>query len=133
MGFKFNPLTGEFDQVTRSLAESGSLLVVNNLSDLNNAATARTNLSVYSTSQVDALVADTFETVSKNLDSSNATYNYTSGSLTSIVYANGITKTFNYTGSDLTSIVLSGSTPAGIALTKTFSYTSGDLIGVSYS
>lgn len=77
--------------------------------------------------------ADTFETVSKNLDASGATLNYTGGNLTSIVYANGITKTLNYTGDNLTSVVLSGSTPAGIDLTKTLSYTGENLTGVAYS
>lgn len=77
--------------------------------------------------------ATTFETVSANLDASGATLNYTSGNITSIVYANGITKTFNYTGGDITSIVLSGSTPAGIDLTKTLTYTSGDVTAIIYS
>lgn len=77
-----------------------------------------------------------FETVSKNLNSWDAVFNYTAGDLTSIVYTSGassITKTFNYTAGDLTSIVLSGSTPSGISLTKTLSYTAGDLTGVTYS
>lgn len=74
-----------------------------------------------------------FETVSKNLDSLDATYNYTSGNLTSILYSNGVTKTFNYTGDQLTSVVLSGSTPGGIELTKTFTYSGDDLIEVEYS
>jgi hypothetical protein len=77
-----------------------------------------------------------FETVSKNLKSWNATLNYTSGALTSIVYTDGtdtITKTLNYTGGVLTSIVLSGDTPGGISLTKTFTYTGDNLTGVAYS
>lgn len=78
-------------------------------------------------------VAATFETVSKNLDASNATFNYTSGVLYSIVYASGVTKTLNYTSGTLTTVVLSGSTPGGIALTKTLSYTSGNLTGITYS
>jgi len=78
--------------------------------------------------------ADTFETVSKNLDASGATLEYdVSGNLTSIEYGNGITKTLNYTGTNLTSVVLSGSTPDGISLTKTLSYTGGNLTGVAYS
>lgn len=77
--------------------------------------------------------ADTFETVSKNLDASNATLNYSGSTLTSIDYANGITKTLNYTGSTLTSVVLSGSTPSGISLTKTLNYTGSTLTGVTYS
>ena len=78
-------------------------------------------------------IADTFETVSKNLDASNATLNYTGENLTSIEYANGIIKTLAYTGDNLTSIVLSGSTPSGITLTKTFTYTGENLTGVVYS
>jgi hypothetical protein len=76
--------------------------------------------------------ADSFETVSKNLDASNATLNFTGDNLTSIVYANGITKTLNYTGDNLTSVVLSGSTPSGIDLTKTLTYTGDTLTGVTY-
>jgi hypothetical protein len=78
-------------------------------------------------------VAETFETVSKNLDANDATLNYTGEDLTSIVYSNGITKTLNYTGTDLTSVVLSGTTPGGIDLTKTLSYIGDNLVGVSYS
>jgi hypothetical protein len=75
----------------------------------------------------------TFETVSHNLDSINATLNYTGGELISMEYANGITKTLNYTGNKLTSVVLSGDTPAGIDLVKTYVYTGDDLTGVEYS
>lgn len=74
-----------------------------------------------------------FETVSKNLDPSGATLNYTGDQLTSIDYVNGITKTLNYTGDQLTSIVLSGTTPSGIDLTKTLSYTGDNLTGIAYS
>lgn len=77
--------------------------------------------------------ADTFETVSKNLDASGATLVYTGENLTSITYLNGIIKTLAYTGDNLTSVVLSGSTPAGINLTKTLSYTGDNLTGVSYT
>lgn len=81
-------------------------------------------------------IPEYYETVSKNLKSWDATFNYTAGQLTSIVYTSGlksITKTFNYTGGNLTSIVLSGDTPLGILLTKTLSYTGNELTGVSYS
>lgn len=78
-------------------------------------------------------LSESFETVSKNLDASDATLNYTGDELTSIVYANGITKTLSYTGSNLTTVVLSGSTPSGISLTKTLSYTGDNLTGVAYS
>lgn len=78
----------------------------------------------------------TFETVSKNLKAYPASLNYTSGTLTSIVYtlpSGTITKTLNYTSEILTSIVLSGSTPSGINLTKTLGYTSGILTSITYS
>lgn len=74
-----------------------------------------------------------FETVSKNLDSSDATYTYTAGLLTQISYANGIVKQLNYTEEALTSVTLSGSTPAGIELTKTFTYQQDNLVGTTYS
>jgi hypothetical protein len=79
---------------------------------------------------------ETYETVSKNLNSWDATINYIGTDLTTIIYSDGIstiTKIFNYTLTDLTSIVLSGDTPAGISLTKTLIYTSGELTGVAYS
>lgn len=78
-------------------------------------------------------ISQSFETVSANLDASDATLNYNvNGDITSIEYTNGIIKTFNYTGSDITSIVLSGSTPGGIDLTKTLSYVDGDVVSISY-
>jgi hypothetical protein len=81
-------------------------------------------------------VAESFETVSKNLSSYDATLNFTGDDLTSIVYTapgGNITKTFNYGGGNLTSIVLSGNTPGGIDLTKTLSYSGDDLSGIAYS
>jgi YD repeat-containing protein len=73
-------------------------------------------------------VAIAFETVSKNLRSADGVINFTGDLLTSIVYADGITKTLNYDGSGLlTSVVLSGSTPVDIALTKTFTWDASDL------
>jgi len=75
---------------------------------------------------------NTFETVSKNLDATDATLTYTGDNLTSIAYVSGITKTLNYTGDNLTSVVLSGATPSGISLTKTLTYTGDNLTGVSY-
>lgn len=77
-----------------------------------------------------------YETVSKNLKSYPATFNYSGNTLTSITYivpGGNITKTFNYTGDLLTSIVLSGNTPTGISLTKTLNYTSGQLLSITYS
>ena len=53
--------------------------------------------------------------------------------MTSIVYANGITKTFAYGSDGLASITLSGSTPGGIDLVKTLVYSSGKLTGITYS
>jgi Major tropism determinant N-terminal domain len=78
-------------------------------------------------------IAESFETVSSNLDASDATLAYSGGNLTSITYANGIVKTLSYSGGNLTSVVLSGATPGGIDLTKTLTYTGSDLTGVSYS
>lgn len=78
-------------------------------------------------------LAESFETVSKNLNATDAVFNYSSGDLTSIVYASGIIKTFNYSSGVLTSVVLSGTTPSGIELTKSFTYTSGNLTQVTYS
>jgi hypothetical protein len=80
-----------------------------------------------------SFLEDTFESVSKNLKSINSTLNYSSDRLTSIVYANGVTKTLNYSGDTLTTVVLSGSTPGGISLTKTFTYSGDTLTGVAYS
>lgn len=73
---------------------------------------------------------ETFETISKNLDASNATLVYTGDTLTSVIYANGITKTFTEGPDGLASVRLTG---AGVDLTKTFNYTSGQLVGVTYS
>ena len=78
-------------------------------------------------------IAETFETVNNNLDASNATLGYTGAVLTSVTYANGITKTLGYSGGDLVTVTLSGSTPGGIDLVKTFTYSGGDLTAVTYS
>ena len=80
-----------------------------------------------------------YEKVSKNLRSYPASFNYTSGVLTSVVYQTGvmtsITKTLNYTTGVLTSIVLSGNIPSelGGITTKTITYSAGNLSAVSYS
>ena len=79
---------------------------------------------------------NTFESVSKNIKSWDATLTYTGDNLTSVSYTDGvdtIVKTLNYTGDNLTSIVLSGDTPSGIDLTKTLTYTGNNLTGVTYS
>lgn len=83
-------------------------------------------------------IADSFETVSKNLIAWRYTINYNiDDTVDTIVYTDGftqtITKTFNYTGDKLTSIVLSGDTPAGIDLTKTFTYTGDVITTVAYT
>ena len=80
--------------------------------------------------------AETFESVSQNLNDYPKALNYTGGVLTSIVFtlpSGTITKTLNYTDGVLTSIVLSGDTPGGIPLTKTLTYSAGVLVGISYS
>jgi hypothetical protein len=76
---------------------------------------------------------ETFETVSKNQKSVDYELVYTDGDLTSIVYANGITKTLGYADGELVTITLSGATPAGIDLVKTLTYTDGELTSVAYS
>jgi hypothetical protein len=81
-------------------------------------------------------VAVTYETVSKNLASWDATYAYTLGVLDTITYTDGvdtIVKTFGYTLGVLTSITLSGDTPGGIELVKTLTYTGADLTSVDYT
>ena len=76
----------------------------------------------------ETFIKNAFETVSKNLRSADGVINFTGDLLTSINYADGITKTLNYNGSGLlTSVVLSGSTPVDIALTKTFTWDASDL------
>ena len=78
-------------------------------------------------------IADTFETVSKNLSAAGAVMGYTSGDLTTVTYANGIVKTLAYSLDGLASVTLSGNTPGGIALVKMFSYSGGNLSGFTYS
>ena len=81
---------------------------------------------------------DTFEFVSKNIDSYDYTLNYAGGNLSSIVYDLGggdvITKSLNYSGGNLSSVVLSGDLPSGLTITtKTLSYTGGDLTAIDYT
>ena len=81
-------------------------------------------------------LADTFETVSKNLKASDYELTYNgAGDLTVITYANGIIKTLGYLESgDLGTITISGATPSGIDLVKSLAYNdAGDLVSVSYS
>ena len=91
--------------------------------------------SGYSTEELKTtFVYNTFETVNKNLASSNGVLGYTGSDLTTITYANGILKTLAYdAGGDLLSVTLSGATPEGIKLVKTLSYTSGELSSFTYS
>lgn len=83
------------------------------------------------------LIGNSFETVSKNLKQYDYSLNYSSGTLTSIVYTvpslGTITKTLNYQSGLLTSVVLSGSTPNSISLTKTLTYSSGVLVSIAYT
>jgi hypothetical protein len=85
------------------------------------------------TDPADLGVGFTFETVAKNLKAEDYTLNYTEGDLTSIVYANGVTKTLGYVDGDLSTITLSGATPDGIDLIKTLIYTDGELTAVTYT
>lgn len=75
----------------------------------------------------------TFESISKNLRSTDAVLNHVGGVLTSITYADGVVKTFTYGPNGLATVVLSGAIPDGPDLTKTLTYTSGILTGVAYS
>jgi len=91
----------------------------------------------YMLGQIGGDATQTFEKVSKNLDSYPATLSYVGENLATIEYDLGgglsILKTLNYTGENLTSVVLSGDTPSGISLTKTLTYTGENLTGVNYS
>lgn len=81
-------------------------------------------------------VAQSFETVNKNLQAYPKTLYFTGADLTSVVYDLGasiITKTLTYAGDFLVSVVLSGETPSGISLTKTLTYSGDDLAAVTYS
>jgi hypothetical protein len=81
----------------------------------------------------EGFIKESFETVSKNLDSSNALYQYTDGNLSSITYANGVIKTFEYLQDSLVSVSLSGNTPQEITLVKTFTYIDDNLAFTNYS
>lgn len=81
-----------------------------------------------------------FNTVSKNLSSNDATITYNAnGDVDTVVYdlGNGqsITKTINYLpNGDIDTVVLSGDTPTGVDLTKTIVYNvDGDIINITYS
>jgi hypothetical protein len=112
--------------------EAGFVTDTNTLK-IGNGATAFASLDEIGGGGTSGGIAETFETVAKNLDASNATLNYTGSDLTRVVYASGITKTLGYSGGNLTTVTLSGSTPGGIDLVKTLSYTGADLTGVAYS
>lgn len=92
------------------------------------------NQTVSNTTNTTVGLAETYETVSKNLKAYDFTISYIGNDISSILYAVGILKTFNYTGDNLTSIVLSGTTPSSINLIKTLGYDgSNNLISVTYS
>jgi hypothetical protein len=78
-------------------------------------------------------IAQTFETVNKNLSTSGATLAYSGGLLSSITYQNGVVKTLGYQSGRLTTVTLSGTIPASISTVKTLVYTGSDLTGVTYS
>ncbi len=81
-------------------------------------------------------VAESFETVSKNLSSYDYAINYSGSNISTIVYTKAggtITKTLNYTGNEITSVVLSGDTPGGIDLTKTLTWAGGLITNAVYS
>lgn len=118
--------------VADSTSDTLTLIAGSNITLTTNA----TNDSITIASTGGGSAAETFETVSKNLKAYPAAFNYTTGTLTSIVYTlpvGTITKTLNYTSGTLTSIVLSGDTPAGIDLTKTLGYTGDTLTSITYS
>lgn len=81
--------------------------------------------------------AETFESVSKNIQSYPYTLAYSSGDVSTITYDLGggleIVKTFGYTSGDVTSITLSGDTPSGIDLVKTITYSGGAVDNITYT
>lgn len=106
----------------------------------NNGTLEYKNASGDWTAMGQAELADTFESVNRNIKTYPYVLNYNiSDQLDTIVYttpSGSITKTFNYDGGGtLTSIVLSGAgLPAGLTLlTKTLGYTTGQLTSVTYS
>ncbi len=74
-----------------------------------------------------------FESINKNLSSSDMTIAMVGEEIGSITYANGIVKTFAYGPNGLASVTLSGNVPGGISLTKTLLYSGGNLAGATYS
>lgn len=81
--------------------------------------------------------ANSFESISKNLESHNNVINYSGKNIDTIVYDLGggqsITKTFSYSGNNISTIALSGDVPPGISTTKTFGYTGNNLTSITYS
>lgn len=82
--------------------------------------------------------SQSFETVSKNLNSYPFSVNYSGTQITSVVYtvpAGTITKSITYNGdNNVASVTLSGDLPSTITeKTKTITYTSGKITSVSYS
>lgn len=95
------------------------------------------NWAGYSTEELkQVFISQTFESVNKNLPSSDATLTYDANDdLTEVEYSSGVVKTLTYNaGGDLITVVLSGDTPENIMLTKTLGYdVSGNLTSVTYS
>lgn len=81
-------------------------------------------------------LAETFESVSKNLKAYPVALTYDNGILSSLAYttpSGTITKTLGFVGGILTTVTLSGATPSGIALVKEFTYTDGAVSSINYS
>lgn len=95
------------------------------------------NWAGYSTEELKKVfIEHTFETVNKNLPSSDATLTYDANDdLVEVEYSSGVIKTLTYNAEgDLTTVVLSGDTPENIMLTKTLGYDgTGNLVSVTYS
>lgn len=81
-------------------------------------------------------VAESFETVSKNLLAYPFSISYLGDNIDTVTYTTAggsIVKTINYTGDNITSVVLSGDTPNSIDLTKTISYSGANISSITYS
>lgn len=99
---------------------------------MGSAATMR-SLVLYKAGLAGDGIADTFETVAKNLDAAGALFEYAGGNLMAIRYGNGVVKSFDYDANGLAAVTLSGAVPAGVAMVKSLSYTGGELTAISYS
>jgi len=81
------------------------------------------------------MIDPSFETVSKNIQSSNGSIAYDiDGRLEAVTYASGAIKTFAYDiDGNLSTITLTGTLPPGIDTVKHLNYSAGDLVGITYS